>query len=201
MTRTHTYDRVARLYDLLDLPFEALRYRPIRPALFEGLAGAILDAGIGTGHNMPFYPPGARVTGIDISPAMLRRARARRDRLELDVALCRMDVAAMAFADDSFDHAVATFVCCVLPEDRMRPALRELARVVRPGGTIRLLDYRLSRRPLRRLAQRLTAPWVRWAYGAELDRDTAGAAEAEGLRVTRRRFLAADVVEMVEVGV
>jgi len=187
MSRSRTYDRIARLYDLVDLPFEALRYRAIRPVLFEGLAGAILDAGVGTGHNMPFYPPGARVTGIDISPAMLRRARARRDRLGREVALCRMDVAAMGFADDSFDHAVATFVCCVLPEDRMRPAVRELARTVRPGGTIRLLDYRLSRRPLR--------------YGAELDRDTAGAAEAEGLRVTRRRFLAADVVEMVEVGV
>lgn len=194
-----TYDRVARLYDLLDLPFEALRYRPIRPVLWQGLGGVLLDAGVGTGHNMPFYPPGAEVTGIDVSPSMLARARARRDRLGLDVDLREMDLAAMDFADDTFDAAVATFVFCVLPAERVAPALRELARVVKPGGLIRLLDYRLSDRPLRRALMRLSQPWVRWAYGAELGRDTAARAREAGLEVTEERFLSGDVIRMVEV--
>ena len=71
------YQRIAPLYDLLDLPFEYGRYRQIRRLLFQGLAGRLLDAGVGTGRNFPFYPPGSRVVGIDISPAMLARAGRR----------------------------------------------------------------------------------------------------------------------------
>ncbi len=78
------YQRIAPLYDLLDLPFEYGRYRALRRQMFEGLSGAIPDAGIGTGRNMPFYPAGApgdtTVVGIDLSSAMLARARRRRER-------------------------------------------------------------------------------------------------------------------------
>ena len=78
MTSTlQRYQRIAPLYDLLDLPFEYRRYRRIRPLLFEGLSGQILDAGVGTGRNAPFYPPGTSVVGIDFSPAMLARAARR----------------------------------------------------------------------------------------------------------------------------
>jgi hypothetical protein len=55
------YERIAPLYDLLDLPFEYSRYRKIRPLLFQGLKGRVLDAGIGTGRNIQFYPPEAQV--------------------------------------------------------------------------------------------------------------------------------------------
>ena len=68
------YQRIAWAYDLLDLPFEYGRYRKIRPLLFRGLSGRILEAGVGTGRNFPFYPPGSEVVGIDLSPAMLARA-------------------------------------------------------------------------------------------------------------------------------
>jgi ubiquinone/menaquinone biosynthesis C-methylase UbiE len=79
------YERIAPLYDLLDLPFEYSRYRKLRPLLFQGLKGRVLDAGIGTGRNIQFYPPGAQVVGIDISPAML--ARAERKRLSSGLTL------------------------------------------------------------------------------------------------------------------
>ncbi len=75
------YQRIARFYDLLDLPFEYSRYRKIRPLLFRGLTGRLLDAGVGTGRNFPFYPPFAHVVGIDISPAMLARAVRRLTQL------------------------------------------------------------------------------------------------------------------------
>ena len=72
------YRRIAPLYDLLDLPFERVRYRPLRPLLFEKLSGRLLDAGIGTGRNIPYYPPHSWVAGIDSSEAMLARAARRR---------------------------------------------------------------------------------------------------------------------------
>src|SRR3981081_3878675 len=69
--------RIAPVYDLLDLPFERRRYRALRPLLFDGMAGQLLDAGIGTGRNCEFYPQAAVVSGIDTSPAMLARAQER----------------------------------------------------------------------------------------------------------------------------
>ena len=68
-TNLARYERIAPLYDLLDLPFERKRYRALRPLLFRDLGGRLLDAGIGTGRNCAFYPPGADVSGIQPSNA------------------------------------------------------------------------------------------------------------------------------------
>src|SRR5204863_5848026 len=97
------YQRIAPLYDLLDLPFEHGRYRHIRPLLFEGLSGHILDAGVGTGRNFRFYPAGATILGIDLSPAMLRRAERRRSEASATVELRQMDVTALDLPDALFD--------------------------------------------------------------------------------------------------
>ena len=109
------YERIAPLYDLLDLPFEYSRYRKLRPLLFQGLKGRVLDAGIGTDRNIQFYPPGAQVVGIDISPAMLARAERKRLSLGADVELHQRDVTHLAFEDQSFDAAVATFCSVFYP--------------------------------------------------------------------------------------
>ena len=145
------YERIAAFYDLLDLPFERRRYRPLRPLLFRGMAGRLLDAGVGTGRNCEFYPPEADVSGIDISPAMLARAHERCPTLAAAGRLYRMNVTALEFPSGAFDAAVATFLFCVLPDDLQVPALRELGRVVKPGGIIRLLEYVRPRGALRRL--------------------------------------------------
>jgi ubiquinone/menaquinone biosynthesis C-methylase UbiE len=189
------YQRIAPWYDLLDGPFERGRYQAIRPLLFEGLSGRLLDAGIGTGRNIPFYPPGARVVGIDLSPAML--ARAERRRGGADVALQLMDVTAMTFPDHAFDSAVATFVFCVLGDEQQVPGLRELRRVVRPGGTIRLLDYVRPSSRWRRLSLALWGPWAHWAYGARFDRGTLGFVRAAGLEVVEVRPVVEDLIVML----
>ena len=172
MRKKSRYARIARLYDLLDLPFEYGRYRPLRRELFLGLSGRILDAGVGTGRNMPFYPTGAKVVGIDASPEMLARAQARRDRLGIEVDLFEMDALRTAFPDSYFDAVVAAFLFCVLDEDEQLPALRELGRICKPEGEIRILEYAYSSDPVRRFVMRLWAPWVRYAFGAGFDRNT-----------------------------
>ena len=128
------YRRIAPIYDLLDLPFEYGRYRRIRPLLFAGLSGRILDAGVGTGRNFEFYPPGVSITGIDFSTAMLAQALRRVGISAATVELREMDVTRLDFSAGSFDGAVATFLFCVLPDDQQVVALRELGRVVKPGG-------------------------------------------------------------------
>ncbi|MDE0200871.1 MAG: class I SAM-dependent methyltransferase [Rhodospirillaceae bacterium] len=191
------YRRIAPFYDFLDGSFERKRYAPVRGELFAGLTGRILDAGVGTGRNIPYYPAGAQMVGIDLSQAMLAQARARRDALGSDVPLAAMDVLRTGFADSSFDAVVASFVFCVLKPDRQRPALEELGRIVRPGGEIRLLDYTWSKRPWRRFVMGLWAPWVRWAYGAGFDREPHRHVEPAGLELAESRFLIDDVVRFV----
>jgi ubiquinone/menaquinone biosynthesis C-methylase UbiE len=191
------YTRIARFYDLLDLPFEYRRYRPIRRILFRGVRGAVLDAGVGTGRNMPFYPGDAEAFGIDLSARMLARASKRKARLGVTADLREMDVCVTSFPDDRFDFVIATFLFCVLEEDDQLPALSELRRICKPGGEIRLLEYTYSTRPAKRFVMHLWAPWVRLMYGAAFDRHTERYVEAAGLRLVEERFVFQDIIKLL----
>ena len=191
------YQRIAAVYDLLDLPFELSRYRALRPELLRGLGGRILDAGVGTGRNLPFYPADTEVVGIDLSPAMLARAARRAAGCGRKVELRETDVCPTGFPDDSFDAVVSTFLFCVLDAEQQGPALGELGRVCKPGGVIRLLEYSTSRDPVRRLVMRLCAPWAHWTYGARFDRNTERYVEPAGLELVETRFLYRDIIKLI----
>lgn len=196
MTRA-VYDRIARLYDLLDLPFEHGRYRPLRKNLFAGVHGRMLDAGCGTGRNFAYYPPGCDVVGIDLSPPMLARAEKRRAKTGLAVPLLEMDVCRLTFGDGTFDFVVASFLFCVLPNDRQLAALSEIRRVLKPGGEVRMLEYTWSNDPRRRFVQKLWEPWVNRVYGAGFDRETHRFAREAGFRDVTETFLYADIIKMI----
>lgn len=198
MDNLKRYQRIAPFYDLLDLPFEHRRYAPIRADLFSGLSGRILDAGVGTGRNIAYYPAGAEAVGIDLSPAMLERASRRAARSGRAVEMRVMDVTRLDFPDDSFDAAIATFLFCVLPREQHVAALCELRRIVRPGGTIRVLEYVRPKGTLRRFVARLWEPWIHWAYGAGFDRDVAESVAAAGLETIDTRFVFSDLIKLVD---
>jgi ubiquinone/menaquinone biosynthesis C-methylase UbiE len=191
------YQRIAWAYDLLDLPFEYGRYRKIRPQIFSGLSGRILDAGVGTGRNFPFYPPGSEIVGIDLSPAMLARAERRRPLATTTVELRQMDVTRLAFPDRSFDAAVATFLFCTLPDELQVAGMRELGRVVKPGGIIRCLEYTSPSGGFRRATTRLWEPWINWAYGAGFDRQTEKRAPEAGLQLFESRFVHDELIKLL----
>ena len=197
MSNLERYRRIAPFYDLLDLPFELRRYRALRPLLFNGLTGRLLDAGVGTGRNIPFYPPGSSVVGIDVSPAMLARAERRRDQSPAPIELRQMDVTRLDYPAGAFDAAVATFLFCVLPDELQVAALRELGRVVKPGGSVRLLEYVRPRGRLRRLISRIWEPWMGWAYGASFDRQTEKHIPEAGLDLVDARYVVDDLVKLV----
>jgi len=192
------YQRIAPLYDLVDLPFEWLRYRRLRKLLCGDVTGRVFEAGVGTGRNLGFYPATARVTGMDLSPAMLSRARERSSRAEFELVVG--DVTATALDSGGFDAVVASFTLCVLPVDQRPAALREMARLCRPGGEIRVLEYQRSRRPLRRAVMRFWEPWVRWAFGADFDIDLDQLARQAGLPVLASHDVASDVIRYTRLG-
>lgn len=100
----------------------------------------ILEVGIGTGLNLPLYPARCRFTGIDLSEKMLEKAQAKIEELGLDqVTLKVMDAAAMDFGDGEFDRALATYVISAVPDPL--GVLREMRRVVKPDGTIVILNH------------------------------------------------------------
>jgi ubiquinone/menaquinone biosynthesis C-methylase UbiE len=197
MHHKRPYTAIPRFYDLLDLPFEYGRYRRLRRGLFEGTCGEILDAGVGTGRNMPFYPTGATVTGIDLSPGMLARGEDRKKVLGIAADLHKMNVTGTGLADGRFDFIIATFLFCVLDDDDQLPALRELKRICKADGEIRILEYEYSRVPWNRFVMRLWAPWVRLMYGATFDRHTERYVDDAGLRLVEERFVFRDIIKLL----
>lgn len=107
---------------------------------------AVLEVGVGTGIGLGLYPRGVRVTGVDLSPAMLARTRVRLRRGEVSCRcrLARMDAERIAFASGSFDLVYAPYLLSAVGDP---PAVvAELCRVCRPGGRVILLNHFLSRR-------------------------------------------------------
>jgi ubiquinone/menaquinone biosynthesis C-methylase UbiE len=195
--RRHLYQRIAPYYDILDFFGEALNQRRVRPQLLAGLRGRILDAGVGTGRNIPFYPPGSDVVGVDLSSAMLRRADRRSHRLDAPLHLTAANICQLPIPDDHFDAAVATFLFCVLDDHDQLPALKELARICRSGGEIRILDYVLPEHPRRRRTARLMSPVLKFLFNASVERNTEQYVAAAGLTVIERRLVASDYCRML----
>ena len=165
--------------------------------MFTGVGGTVLDAGVGTGRNMPFYPAAGEVVAIDLSATMLARAEKRRARLGITARLRQMDVTATDFPDSHFDYVIATFLFCVLDDALQLPALSELRRVLKHDGEIRILEYSYSEDPLRRFIMRLWAPWVRLVYGATFDRHTERYVETAGLELIEERFVYHDIIKLL----
>jgi ubiquinone/menaquinone biosynthesis C-methylase UbiE len=111
----------------------------LRRRQFGDVRGRVLEVACGTGTNLPYLPPSADYVGIDSSEEMVANARAELDRLALDGTVSRMDAQALTFPDDSFDAVISSFSTCTFPAPI--EALREMARVCKPSGRIRLLEH------------------------------------------------------------
>lgn len=187
------YDRNAPLYDIMEHLMESRAFARWRPRLWQLVEGdKVLEVGVGTGKNMPYYPPGAQVTAVDLSPRMLERARSRARELGRPAELHEMDVQHLNFADGSFDAAVSTFVFCSVPDPVV--GLQEIMRVVKPGGRLYMLEHVLSRKLVLRQLMRLMNPLVVRIGGANIDRETRLNLERAGWKVATAEALWSDIV-------
>jgi len=156
--------QVERAYELLapvyDFVFDWI-FAPGRQAAISHLGltpnETVLEVGIGTGLNLPLYPPSCRLTGIDLSGEMLDKAVERTHKLAMPgVVLKVMDATSMDFADNEFDKALATYTISAVPDPI--GVLREMRRVVKPGGIIVILNHFRSDRWLSGHIEDMVAP-------------------------------------------
>lgn len=134
------WDRASQWYNLAVAPLELLIFRRLRSRLLRSAVGRVLEVAAGTGVNLEHYLAGIDLVSIDLSQAMLAKARSRG---ALKVAV--MNAERLAFQDGSFDTVVSTLSTCTFPDPVK--ALREMRRVCRPGGRILLLEHGRSTRP------------------------------------------------------
>ncbi|CBL46112.1 Predicted N-methyltransferase [gamma proteobacterium HdN1] len=134
------YRRLAPLYDAT-FGILVSRYRGhVRPLVQSTDAHDVLEVGVGTGMSLHHYPKGTRVTGLDMCPEMLGKAQSRVDKgLDAEVELHLGDGERLDFPDHSFDLVVMMFVVSVTPDPVA--LLDEVARVLRPGGRVLIINH------------------------------------------------------------
>ena len=178
--RNH-YDSVAHRYEsLIRLP-ERVLFADGRQWVADRVSGDVLEVAVGTGRNLRHYRPGTSVTGIDLSEAMIEVARGRASASTADVQLQVADAQHLPFADASFDTVVATLALCSIPDDGA--AVTEAARVLRPGGTLVLLEHVRSPSVSVRTVQRLLEPLLLRLEGDHLLREPDKRVAQAGLHV------------------
>ena len=179
----------SRFYDLCE--GSGLRRGPHKARLFRHISGRTLLVAVGTGLDIRHFPRGQAITAIDISRDMLRKAAGRATAYAGRLDLVQADALHICFRDASFDTVVTSCTLCSVPEPVT--ALRELRRVLRPGGRLLMFEHVRSRQPILGLALDLMTRMTRRS-GTDMNRDTLATVRAAGFRITSVESVFLDII-------
>ena len=193
-TLIRRWNRASVSYDWVTSA-EHRRLAPHKHALFTRAQGRVLLVGAGTGKDFDLLPPGLEVDAIDVSPLMVERARPRAAAAAARIALSQMDVRDMSFPDGSFDTVLAVCVFCSVPQPAS--GLREVRRVLRPGGRLLMIEHVRSRLGPVAMMQDLMSVITR-RFGPEMSRDTLQTVLRCGFRLVREENLYLDIVKAID---
>lgn len=188
------WDKASRTLDLLAFA-EDRRLGPHKRRLFSKMRGATLMVGAGTGNDFKFFPPSMHVVAIDISPKMLERATRKTVEYEGSIELREMDVCDLDFAEATFDTVATACTFCSVPKPIV--GLRELRRVLKPGGQILMFEHVRSAIGPFGIFMDMMTPLSR-RVGPDLNRDTVGNVQKAGFRLRRVENVYLDVVKIIE---
>lgn len=188
------WDRAAGSYDLMNGYGQELRWAPFKRRMFDRMRGRIIFASIGTGQDIQFFPPGRDITGIDISPGMLERARPRAEAYPGKLELRELDVHELDYPEGTFDQVFTACTFCSVP--RPVDGLRMLRRVLKPGGELCMFEHTASRYFPFNLMLNVMTPLSR-RFGPEMNRDTVANVAAAGFEIEAVEPVYLDVVKMI----
>jgi ubiquinone/menaquinone biosynthesis C-methylase UbiE len=194
LTTKAKWDAAASAFDLMNGRGPELRWGPIKRQLFSNMEGKILFLAVGTGLDIPFFPAGRRITGIDISPKMLERATGRAEAYDGEIELLEMDVHDMPFEPGSFDQVYTSCTFCSVPDPVK--GLEALRRVLRPGGELRMFEHTGSRYFPFNLMLGVMTPLSR-RFGPEMNRPTVENVERAGFALREVENFYLDVVKTI----
>jgi phosphatidylethanolamine/phosphatidyl-N-methylethanolamine N-methyltransferase len=164
------YQRIAPLYDKMELLAER-RYSEWRPRLWSKVLGSnVLEVGVGTGKNMPYYPKDVAITAVDLTPRMLELAKKRAAELNIEAKLQLGDAQNLDFPDDTFDDVVSTFVFCSVPDPTL--GLKELLRVTKGNGRLLMLEHIRAANQIAGVIMDVMNPFMVRLSGANINRRT-----------------------------
>jgi len=196
------YNRIAPIYDLMEVMMEKGKMSSWREKLWQRVAenipdsgGKLLEAGVGTGKNIEYYPDNTEIYAIDFSDKMLEKARNKVNELQKSVHLMQMDIEDLNFPDKNFDIIVSSCVFCSVP-DPVR-GLEELKRVCKNDGKIIMLEHmRTTYEPWGKLMDAFN--WVSlYTWGANINRRTIENINKAGLKIVEVNDLWFDVVKEI----
>ena len=191
------YPALAPFYDLVTFPIRRLR-REVASMAGVGPSSRVLDVATGTGAQALAFAESAReVVGIDISGPMLRIARRKNRRPS--VTFLQADATKLPFEDGSFDVACISFALHEMPGSVRERAVREMMRVLRPGGTFVAVDYALPQNPVAASAvYRLVKLYERDLYADFIRSDLPALLRGAGVRVEEDRQVLRGTVRIVK---
>jgi len=189
------WEKSAPGYDKQIALLERVWFAGGREWLAARAQGRVLEVAVGTGRNLPFYPVGVSLTGIELSPAMLAFARQRVVDLGIDVDLRTGDAQALPFDDRAFDTVVCALSLCAIPDPAT--AIGEMRRVLVPGGRLLLLDHIGSTWPPIRAAQWLLERLTIRAAGEHFTRRQLPLVRTAGFDIVEVDRLKAGSVERI----
>ncbi|KJR47329.1 Phosphatidylethanolamine N-methyltransferase [Desulfosporosinus sp. I2] len=185
------YNRTSIFYDVMDQMIKS----DLRRNVLSQATGEVLEVGVGTGKNLEFYPHGCQLTGIDLSPGMLDKARAKANKLKLTVDLLEMDAQNMIFPDHRFDTVVATCVFCSVPDPIK--GLKEVKRVCKPNGKIILLEHVRSDNPLLGKIMDILDPFTVRMMGPHINRKTVENVERAGIHINSVQNQGMNILKLI----
>jgi len=196
------YNRVAPIYDSLESMMEKGKMGSWRKRLWQRVEenlpesdGKLLEAGVGTGKSIQYYPDNIELYAIDFSEKMLKKARQKTDATAKEINLIQMDIQNLDFPDNFFDIIVTSCVFCSVPDPVK--GLKELKRVCKNDGKIIMLEHMRSKKePIGSLMDLFN--WVSlYTYGANINRKTIENIEKAGLKIKEVNELFYDIVKEI----
>jgi len=188
------WDRLARFYRWANHAAEK-RWEPWKRALFSRMgSGSILFLAIGIGEEVRLFPEQKRVTAIDISPGMLEQAQERALEYNGDILLKEMDAENLAFPPETLDQVFTSCTFCSVPEPVQ--GLKELYRVLKPGGELHMFEHTKSDHfPFREILWVMNP--VAQRVGPSVTRDTVANVQKAGFRVDEVHNIYLDIVKTI----